>query len=152
MIRSIAGFHQDDAGDWVAELTCLHSQHVRHAPPFQERPWVISEKGRAEQKGSPIDCRQCDRAEMPRGLTVKRTAGPFNLGTLPEGLQRHHRVADGKWGLLRVLAGEVLFEMRAEPPISVSLATGDSQPIPPEVDHTVRLDPGARIEVDFLGP
>lgn len=29
--RRIVGFHQDEGGDWVAELSCMHRQHVRHA-------------------------------------------------------------------------------------------------------------------------
>jgi len=30
MNRRITGFHQDDVGDWVAELDCGHTQLVRH--------------------------------------------------------------------------------------------------------------------------
>ena len=45
MIRTIDGFHLDDAGDWVAELSCLHGQHVRHRPPFRDRAWVETEDG-----------------------------------------------------------------------------------------------------------
>ncbi len=36
MLRAIDGYHQDEVGDWVAELRCGHGQHVRHRPPF----WV----------------------------------------------------------------------------------------------------------------
>ena len=32
MIHTIDGFHQDADGDWVAELSCLHDQRVRHEP------------------------------------------------------------------------------------------------------------------------
>ena len=39
MKRTIEGFRHDGAGEWVAELSCLHGQHVRHRPPFQERPF-----------------------------------------------------------------------------------------------------------------
>jgi tellurite methyltransferase len=63
--RTIAGFHQDDEGDWVAELSCLHNQHVRHRPPFQDRPWVMTEAGRASHIGTGIDCPLCDRSEPP---------------------------------------------------------------------------------------
>ncbi|MHB8295114.1 MAG: DUF3565 domain-containing protein [Acidimicrobiales bacterium] len=35
MIRRIVGFRGDAEGDWVAELSCWHSQHIRHRPPFQ---------------------------------------------------------------------------------------------------------------------
>jgi hypothetical protein len=30
--RKIIGFHQDDTGDWVADLECGHTQHVRPRP------------------------------------------------------------------------------------------------------------------------
>jgi hypothetical protein len=67
MRRRITGFHQDDQGDWVAELDCLHGQHVRHRPPFQNRPWVVDEASRAERLGTTLDCVVCDRAEPPGG-------------------------------------------------------------------------------------
>ncbi len=38
--RAITGYHLDDEGDWVAELSCGHNQHVRHRPPFRLRAWV----------------------------------------------------------------------------------------------------------------
>jgi hypothetical protein len=63
--RSILGFHRDTEGDWVAELDCGHAQHVRHRPPFQVRPWVLDEAGRAARLGAPLDCPLCDRSEPP---------------------------------------------------------------------------------------
>src|SRR5215469_10655343 len=60
MKRRIIGFHQDEFSDWVAELACNHNQHVRHQPPFQMRPWVISEQGRQRQLGTELECRKCD--------------------------------------------------------------------------------------------
>jgi len=44
--QRIAGFHQDEEGDWVAELECGHSQHMRHDPPWQVRTWVTTDEGR----------------------------------------------------------------------------------------------------------
>ena len=38
MQRKIIGFHQDEAQDWVADLECGQQQHVRHAPPWLNRP------------------------------------------------------------------------------------------------------------------
>ena len=150
MQREITGFRQDELDDWVAELACFHAQHVRHRPPFAPRPWVETESGRSEHLGSTLDCPLCDRAELPDGLTVARTAGPFDEATLPPGLQQDHRVATGTWGLLRVLSGSVHFTMQTEPPVAVDLEPGDHQPIPPGVPHAVALDSGT-IEVDFLG-
>ncbi len=60
MERRIVGFHQDEKGDWVAELECGHGQHVRHDPPWQVRPWVITPEGRAARIGMPLGCRLCD--------------------------------------------------------------------------------------------
>ena len=60
MDTTIVGFHQDEAGDWVAELACGHGQHVRHKPPWQLRPWVTSEEGRRGRLGAHLDCPLCD--------------------------------------------------------------------------------------------
>jgi tellurite methyltransferase len=150
MIRTIDGFHQDDEGDWVAELSCLHNQHVRHSPPLRERPWVIYGAGRAERVGSPIDCPLCDRLELPADLEVVRTAGPFDAATLPPALQRAHLVAERTWGVLRVLEGAVVFAVETSPPSSLRLVAGDRQPIPPGVPHHVRVDGPMRLAVDVL--
>ena len=150
MIRTIDGFHRDEEGDWVAELSCLHGQHVRHRPPFQLRPWVTSEEGRADHLGAELDCPLCDRTELPAGLEVVRTAGPFDADTLPAGLRRAHLVADRTWGRLRILDGEVGFHIETNPPIDVRLDAGDEQPIPPGVPHLLRLDGPVQLAVDFL--
>jgi tellurite methyltransferase len=61
MQRAIVGFHQDETGDWVAELVCGHQRHVRHQPPFQLAPWVLQAEGRRERLGKPLDCGRCDQ-------------------------------------------------------------------------------------------
>ena len=60
MKRAIVGFHQDEKGDWVAELECGHQQHVRHNPPWQIRTWVITESGRKDKIGQTLNCKLCD--------------------------------------------------------------------------------------------
>jgi tellurite methyltransferase len=149
MQRQITAFRQDEVADWVAELSCHHGQHVRHRPPFIPRPWVETASGRSEHVGTPLDCPLCDRAELPEGLAVTRTAGPFDETTLPAGLRRDHRVADGTWGLLRVLTGSAHLRIDTVPSIELDLRAGDQQPIPPGVIHAVELHAGS-VEVDFL--
>lgn len=61
MQRAITGFHQDELGDWVAELECSHTQHVRHNPPWQNRPWVIDSAQRIKRIGFVLNCKKCDR-------------------------------------------------------------------------------------------
>lgn len=60
MKQPITGFHTDAQDDWVAELACGHFQHVRHSPPWQNRPWVETQAGRAEKLGLPLNCKKCD--------------------------------------------------------------------------------------------
>lgn len=60
MERRITGFHQDDKGDWVAELDCGHTQHVRHDPPWQVREWATTESGRTERVGTMVECGWCE--------------------------------------------------------------------------------------------
>jgi hypothetical protein len=45
--RAIVGFHQDDEGDWVAELACGHRQ------PWEHEPEALL--------GTPLECRLCDQ-------------------------------------------------------------------------------------------
>jgi hypothetical protein len=56
---NIVAFHQDDVGDWVADLECGHTQHVRHNPPWTVRLWVVTPEGRAARIGTPLRCAKC---------------------------------------------------------------------------------------------
>ena len=149
MQRSIAGFHQDEDGDWVAELSCLHNQHVRHRPPFQDRAWVLDDSERAARVGAEVNCPLCDRAEMPDGLVLARTAGPYDADTLPAGLRNRHRVAEQTWGCLRVLEGSLVFSMDGDPPVEIQLSAGARQPITPGVEHAVTVNGPVRLVVEF---
>jgi hypothetical protein len=62
--RIIVGFHEDEHGDWVAELSCSHDQHIRHRPPFQLRPWVLIEEERVAHIGSEIECPLCENTPI----------------------------------------------------------------------------------------
>jgi hypothetical protein len=77
MRRAIVSFRQDEEGHWVAELVCGHSQHVRHKPPFVERPWVMTEQGRAAHIGTELECKLCNetalKSEAPSDPRQKRS-------------------------------------------------------------------------------
>jgi hypothetical protein len=57
--QAIVGYHVDEEGHWVADLACGHGQHVRHNPPWQNRPWTQSEEGRRRHLGEVLCCRKC---------------------------------------------------------------------------------------------
>lgn len=65
MKQKITGFHKDEEDDWVAELACGHTQHVRHNPPWMNRPWVTTREGRQRFLGRSLDCPLCDRSGDP---------------------------------------------------------------------------------------
>lgn len=65
MERPVTGFHQDEHGDWVAQLACGHNQHVRHNPPWTNRPWVTTPEGRQAMIGHQLVCKKCDTGAPP---------------------------------------------------------------------------------------
>jgi RimJ/RimL family protein N-acetyltransferase len=151
VIRRITGFHQDEAGDWVAELSCLHNQHVRHRPPFQERAWVLDPDGRGQRVGAAIDCPLCDRAELPADVSLLRVGGPWDQDTLPAGLRRRHRTAEGVWGVLEVTEGAVGLHIGTDPPLERSIGPGGSHAIPPATPHQLDLEGPFRLILQFWG-
>lgn len=68
MNRAIVGYYQDVELHWVARLECGHNQHVRHRPPFDLRPWVVTAEGRASQLGAMLKCVKCKEG-APRDWT-----------------------------------------------------------------------------------
>lgn len=64
MPRKIVGFHQDVEQHWVADLECGHTQHVRHDPPWQSRPWVVSAAGRQNFIGQTLLCVECGKIDQ----------------------------------------------------------------------------------------
>ena len=67
MERRIVGFHQDEQLDWVADLECGHGQHVRHRPPWMDRPWVTRPEGRSGKIGVILNCKRCDEEKEGAG-------------------------------------------------------------------------------------
>lgn len=73
----IVGFHTDEEGHWVADLACGHTQHVRHDPPWQNRPWVLTDAGRARFLGVELACAHCAAASVaPPAVAPRR--GPVD--------------------------------------------------------------------------
>lgn len=61
MKQKIVGYHKDEEDHWVAQLACGHFQHVRHDPPWINRPWVTSKEGRDSMLGFELNCKKCDQ-------------------------------------------------------------------------------------------
>jgi len=72
MLSKITGFHKDTEDHWVAELECGHFQHVRHNPPWNHRPWVLTPDERAGKLGHALNCKKCDQQAPPDQNCVVR--------------------------------------------------------------------------------
>ena len=150
MERRIVGFECDAAGDWVAQLDCLHRQHVRNRPPLWSLPWVDDDVAREQHVGAPLACALCDRTEIPADLEIVRTTAVWDEHSMPNALRRAHRVAGGTWGRLRVDRGRLHFVARTNPVTDVVIEAGRLQAIPPDVEHFVEPDGPVRFAVEFL--
>lgn len=76
MNQPIVGYHLDEAAVWVAELACGHFQHIRHNPPWVERPWVLTEAGRTAMQGMRLRCKKCEQGDPPDGSPAFPPASP----------------------------------------------------------------------------
>ena len=146
MDTTIVGFHQDGAGDWVAELACQHGQHMRHRPPWQERPWVTTEEGRQGKIGARIECPLCDAIRLPLDAREYKRTVTFTEETLPAALRREHRTKAGSWGRIVVTEGQVEFLSRGRVHV---LGAGDVGIVESEVPHHVAPRGAVRLHVEF---
>ena len=149
MMRAITGFHLDEAGDRVAELDCGHGQHVRHRPPFVNRPWVVTDAGREAMLGTPLDCVRCDRMEWPEGLVAYRRTPQFDETTTPAGLRSEHATKRGVWARIHVTSGALNYRVGAPIHRSFRVVPSSNAVIVPEVPHLVEPDGPVRFFVEF---
>jgi tellurite resistance-related uncharacterized protein len=152
MQRRIVGFHQDETSDWVAELECGHARHTRHDPPWSERPWVLTEEGRASRLGEPLPCARCDRRELPDGYAPHRRTATFSEATLPERLRHRHTTKRGVWAHIRVERGRLRYRLHEPFHEEQILEPGTPGIVPPEVEHEVEPLGPVEFFVEFYRP
>jgi tellurite methyltransferase len=146
---TITGFHQDPEGEWVAELACGHSQHMRHRPPWQSRPWVTSAAGRTSKLGAPLDCPLCQMPELPSGARAYKRTAAFTEATVPAGLLRDHRTKAGVWARIVVESGRLEYTFGA--PLRTFVLDAQCPGIVvPEAPHQVKPLGPVRFHVEFL--
>lgn len=137
MQRAIVAFHRDENKDWVAELDCYHNQHVRHQPPFFNRPWTQSREGRESMLGQQLNCVRCDALEWPEGLQFLRKTEVFTGQNFPQGLKKDHSTKPGVWARLVVVEGAMLYV--CQDPVADTFQLNAETPglIPPRLAHHV---------------
>ncbi|HEX3567344.1 MAG TPA: DUF3565 domain-containing protein [Acidimicrobiales bacterium] len=152
MDRTILRYHLDEVDEWVADLSCGHSQHIRHNPPFLEHAWVLDATGRDERLGQLIECPLCDRYEIPEGYRLGRTTTEWDEGSMPIALRRSHRLARGVWGRIVMSEGRMRFVSETDPVFDLIITPDAPQPIPPELAHRVEPLGPVRFAIQFFRP
>jgi tellurite resistance-related uncharacterized protein len=148
--RPIRGYHQDEHGDWVAELACGHQQHLRHRPPFQEREWVITAEGRRAMLGAELECHFCEMPQLPEEARRYKRTSVFDEHSIPAGLLAHHRTRAGTWGRIVVHEGTLLYLLEDRPHEGWLLRPGIDGTIAPQQSHRLSLQGPVRFHVEFL--
>jgi tellurite methyltransferase len=148
MQTKITGFRQDEEAHWVAELQCGHTQHMRHAPPWQERAWVLSMQGRASKLGQAIECPLCDMPVLPAHVREYKRTAVFTEQTIPTGLLNEHTTKADVWARIVVTAGELDYSFGA-PQRTFVLDSDHVGIVKPQVPHRVQPRGLVRFHVEF---
>ncbi|HEU4616560.1 MAG TPA: DUF3565 domain-containing protein [Gammaproteobacteria bacterium] len=148
MQRPIVGFDVDAEGDPIALLGCGHPQHVRHRPPFINRPWVATEEGRRAMLGQPLNCVRCERFELPAHFVAYKRTPELTESTVPAGLRRDHTTKEGVWAKIVVLEGRLRYVVES---LGTDVELDAERPgiVVPEVPHRVEPLGQVRFFVEF---
>ncbi len=93
-----------------------------------------------------------DQGRLPTGLVLQRTTPIFTEDTVPEGLLRTHRVADGVWGRLIVRSGALGFVFEDSNDETLTVTAGNSLVIAPGRLHHVIISGPVEFAVEFHRP
>lgn len=93
-----------------------------------------------------------EQLELPDGLVHARTTDVWDETSVPAGLLKAHRVAEGTWGRLVVEEGAVGFAFEDQPEQVRRVSAGEHQVIPPMRPHHVELLGPVRFAVEFHRP
>lgn len=150
MQRSIVGFRLDEEGDWVAQLDCCHGQHVRHQPPFVNRPWVVTQAGRDSMLGATLDCVRCDRLELPTDLVLYQRTPVCTAASMPTELRQGYTTRSGVWSCICLLSGDASCTLGAPLSRMLVLEPLSDAAIPPQVLHSLTVSPAAQFYIEFF--
>jgi tellurite resistance-related uncharacterized protein len=86
---------------------------------------------------------------LPANVSLLRRTPDFTESTVPPGLLRSHKTADGIWGKIVVLEGTLRYRILGPEPEEVVLAPDKYGVIEPGVGHEVVPLAGVRFFVEF---
>jgi tellurite resistance-related uncharacterized protein len=94
------------------------------------------------------DGSESPQSELPSGLEIYARTPDFTHLTVPAELTTDHALAEGVWGVLRVLEGTLLLRL-ADRLSSRTVGAGEAITIEPELSHCVQLSGPTRFFIEF---
>ena len=89
------------------------------------------------------------KAEMPANLVPSGSTAIFTESTVPDALQREHRLAEGVWGVLQVLTGSIRF-IDLESSHEENIPAPNTITIRPGVPHRVAVEGSVEFKIEFF--
>ena len=148
MQRTITRFAVDELGESTAQLDCGHTQLVRHQPPFQLRPSVLTAEDRASMLGTALHCLACTRLQWPADFVAYKRTPMFTAQSVPAGLLRDHATKRGVWARIVVLEGELRYRITSLA-VDEVLSPHHGGIVAPEVLHSVEPQGEVQFYVEF---
>lgn len=109
---------------------------------------MLTEEGRRQRIGAPLDCLRCDRLEFPDHFAAYSRTPMFTEATVPAGLLRDHSTKPGVWAKIHVEEGTLRYSIDALG-IVMDLSPADPGIVLPEVPHHVEPLGEVRFFVEF---
>ena len=85
---------------------------------------------------------------IPSNLVPSGSTPAFDQKTAPNALQEEHKLAEGTWGLLHVLQGQLIF-VDLESSGETTIEADGQITIRPGAPHRVALDGPVQFRIDF---
>ena len=86
---------------------------------------------------------------LPAELSCYRRIGPFDETSLPKGLLREHRLKEGAWAVVTVLAGSIDFAWDDRQGGIGALSAPDSVVVPPAIPHHIDISGPFSLQIEF---
>ena len=92
--------------------------------------------------------------QIPKDWTVQRSTPFFTKDNVPAALLTHHNTAEGVFGQICVMEGQVTYygfadENATEPEVVVVINAGEFATSPPQYWHHVELSDDAQFNINF---
>ncbi|MGI3090583.1 DUF1971 domain-containing protein [Vibrio diabolicus] len=91
---------------------------------------------------------------IPKDWTVQRSTPFFTKGSVPPALLTHHNTAEGVFGQLCVMEGQVTYygfadEFETAPEMVVVINAGQFATSPPQYWHRIEMSDDAQFNINF---